>query len=95
MKDGRKRYELIDGMVISSYQPHNERNNHMKPMEICHIDDFTAMSAQLEALNKKIDNLSIRNTAMCIQKVFCDSCGGEHFTKDCQNENLFYMPERL
>ncbi|XP_073279558.1 uncharacterized protein [Primulina huaijiensis] len=32
-------------------------------------------------------------TAMRLQEIFCDKCGGEHFVKDCQEGNPFYVQE--
>ncbi|XP_073152736.1 uncharacterized protein [Henckelia pumila] len=80
-------------MASSSYQPQSERSMMQKSAGIHQVDAFTSMTAQLEAMNKKIDGLSLGNSAMRIQEVFCDRCQGEHFTKDCQTGNLFYVQD--
>ncbi|XP_073118857.1 uncharacterized protein [Henckelia pumila] len=35
-------------------------------------------------MNKRIEELSIGNSVMQVQEVWCEKCGAEHFTKDCQ-----------
>ncbi|XP_075475681.1 uncharacterized protein LOC142509402 [Primulina tabacum] len=57
------------------------------------VNDLSAVSAQLEALNRKIDGMSMNGSAMCLQEIFCDKCGGEHDMQDCQDGNPFYVPE--
>ncbi|XP_073152284.1 uncharacterized protein [Henckelia pumila] len=84
-------YELLEEMASSSYQAHNERSIPRKTQGVHQVDSFTAISAQLEVMNRKIDSLSEGAAAMRIQEVFCDTCGGEHFTKDCQTDNHFYV----
>ncbi|XP_073133495.1 uncharacterized protein [Henckelia pumila] len=86
-------YELFEEMASSSYQPQSERSMMRKSAGIHQVDAFTSMTAQLEAMNKKIDGLSLGNSAMRIQEVFCDRCQGEHFTKDCQTGNPFYVQD--
>ncbi|XP_073123845.1 uncharacterized protein [Henckelia pumila] len=86
-------YELFEEMASSSYQPQSERSMMQKSAGIHQVDAFTSMTAQLEAMNKNIDGLSLGNSATRIQEVFCDRCQGEHFTKDCQDGNPFYVQD--
>ncbi|XP_075500045.1 uncharacterized protein LOC142538615 [Primulina tabacum] len=57
------------------------------------VNDLSAVSAQLEALNRKIDGMSMSGSAMRLQEIFCDKCGGEHDVQDCQDGNPFYVLE--
>ncbi|XP_075487951.1 uncharacterized protein LOC142527119 [Primulina tabacum] len=57
------------------------------------VNDLSAVSAQLEALNRKIDGMSMSGSAMRLQEIFCDKCGGEHDVQDCQDGNPLYVPE--
>ncbi|XP_073138487.1 uncharacterized protein [Henckelia pumila] len=86
-------YELFEEMASSSYQPQSERSLMQKSAVIHQVDTFTSMTAHLEPMNKKIDGLSIGNSAMHIQEVFCDRFQGENFTKDCQIGNPFYVQD--
>ncbi|XP_073137635.1 uncharacterized protein [Henckelia pumila] len=61
-------YELFEEMDSSSYQPQSERSMMRKSAGIHQVDAFTSMTAQLEAMNKKIDGLSLGNSAMRIQE---------------------------
>ncbi|XP_075475898.1 uncharacterized protein LOC142515052 [Primulina tabacum] len=57
------------------------------------VNDLSEVSAQLEALNRKIDGMSMSESTMRLQEIFCDKCGGEHDVQDCQDGNPFYVPE--
>ncbi|XP_073153095.1 uncharacterized protein [Henckelia pumila] len=86
-------YELFEEMASSSYQPQPERSMMRKSAGIHQLDAFTSMTAQLEAMNKNIDGFSLGTSSMRIQEVFYDRFQGEHFTKDCQTGNPFYVPD--
>ncbi|XP_073132930.1 uncharacterized protein [Henckelia pumila] len=83
-------YELIEEMASSSYHPQAERSATQKSMGIHQVDAFTSVAAQLEVMNKRIEELSVGNSVMRVQEVWCVKCGAEHFTKDCQT---FSQPE--
>lgn len=68
-------YELLDEMAASSYHPQSERNNKRRSAGAHQVTDFSAMSAQLEALNRKIDSLSVNGTVMCLQEILCEMWG--------------------
>ncbi|XP_073153053.1 uncharacterized protein [Henckelia pumila] len=87
LEDG---YELIEKMASSSYHPLSERSATQKSNGIHQVDAFTSVAAQLEVMNKRIEELSIGNSVMRVQEVWCEKCGAEHFTKDCQT---FFQPE--
>ncbi|XP_075507472.1 uncharacterized protein LOC142544295 [Primulina tabacum] len=39
----------------------------------------------------KLNGLNMGGTAMRLLEIFCEKCGGEHFVKDCQDDNPFYV----
>ena len=49
---------------------------------------FFTLSAQLDALNRKMDKYIVSN--MYVQNRTCDYCGGEHAYLECSVDNLFY-----
>ncbi|XP_031277994.1 uncharacterized protein LOC116136420 [Pistacia vera] len=51
------------------------------------IDDITALAAQMQALNKKIDGLQIQK--LVIVASMCDFCGEDHPNHECQSGNMF------
>ncbi|XP_075486211.1 uncharacterized protein LOC142525806 [Primulina tabacum] len=78
-------------MAASSYHPQSDRQR--RGAGVNQVNDLSAVSAQLEALNRKIDGMSMSGSAMRLQEIFCDKCGGEHDVQDCQDGNPFYVPE--
>ncbi|XP_073120097.1 uncharacterized protein [Henckelia pumila] len=81
-KSSEDGYELIEEMASSSYHPLSERSAARKSNGIHQVDAFTSVAAQLEVMNKRIEELSIGNSVMRVQEVWCEKCGAEHFTKD-------------
>ncbi|XP_073158946.1 uncharacterized protein [Henckelia pumila] len=57
------------------------------------IDAFNSVAAQLEVMNNRIEEISLGNSEMRIQEVWCDKRGAEHFTKYCQIGNPSYQLE--
>ena len=53
------------------------------------MDKVFILSAQVEALRRKIDNLNASN--MYVQKIICDYCGWEHAYLDCPIDYWFYQ----
>ncbi|XP_075479313.1 uncharacterized protein LOC142520196 [Primulina tabacum] len=92
-KTAEEGYELLEEMAASSYHPQSERNNRRKSAGVHQVTDFSAITAQFDALNRKLDSLNVGGTAMRLQEIFCDNCGGEHYAKDCQDDNPFYVQE--
>ncbi|XP_073121648.1 uncharacterized protein [Henckelia pumila] len=86
-------YELIEKMISSCYHPQSERNAARRPAGMHQVDAFTSVAAQLEVMNKRIEELTLGQSAMRIQEVWCEKCGVEHFTKDCKTGNLSYQPD--
>ncbi|XP_073300504.1 uncharacterized protein [Primulina huaijiensis] len=92
-KTAEEGYELLEEMSASSYHPQSERNTQRRTAEIHQVTDFSAVTAQLEALNRKIDSMNVNGTAMRLQEIFCEKCRGEHYVKDCQDSGPFYVNE--
>ncbi|XP_073317235.1 uncharacterized protein [Primulina huaijiensis] len=80
-------------MAASNYHPQSEKNSQRRSAGVHQVTDYSAITALLEALNRKIDSLNVNGTAMHLQEVFCDKCLGEHFAKDCQDSGPFYVQE--
>ncbi|XP_075489545.1 uncharacterized protein LOC142528385 [Primulina tabacum] len=92
-KTAEEGYELLEEMATSSYHPQSERNTPRRNAGVHQVTDFSAVTAQLEALNRKIDSMNVNGTAMRLQEIFCEKCGGEHYVKDCQDSGPFYVNE--
>ncbi|XP_073271486.1 uncharacterized protein [Primulina huaijiensis] len=86
-------YELLEEMAASSYHPQPERNNQRRSAGVHQVTDLSAIAAQLDVLNRKLDGLNMGGTAMRLQEIFCEKCGGEHYIKDCQDSGPFYVQE--
>ena len=52
-------------------------------------DAFYTLSAQLDALNKKMDKYIASN--MYVQNIICDYCRGEHSYSKSQVDNYLYL----
>ena len=52
------------------------------------VDEFSILSAQVEALKRKIDNFNASN--MFVQNIICDYCGGGRAYSDCPINNWCY-----
>ncbi|XP_073120506.1 uncharacterized protein [Henckelia pumila] len=80
-------------MASSSYHPQSGRNVARRPAGMHQVDAFTSVAAHLEVMNKRIEELTLGQSAMRIQEVWYEKCGAKHFTKDCQTGNPSYQPE--
>ena len=56
------------------------------------VDEVSILSAQVEALRRKIDYFNASN--MYVQNIICDYCGGEHAYSDCPIDNWFYTSSK-
>ncbi|XP_073270202.1 uncharacterized protein [Primulina huaijiensis] len=92
-KTAEEGYELLEEMAASSYHPQSERNTQRRNVRVHQVTGFSAVIAQLEALNRKIDSMNANGTAMRLQEIFCEKCGGEHYVKDCQDSGPFNVNE--
>ncbi|XP_073017867.1 uncharacterized protein [Primulina eburnea] len=92
-KTAEEGYELLEEMAASCYHPQSEWNTQRGNAGVHQVTDFSAVTEQLEALNRKIDSMNVNGTAMRLQEIFCEKCGGEHYVKDCQDNGPFYVNE--
>ncbi|XP_075507576.1 uncharacterized protein LOC142544410 [Primulina tabacum] len=90
-KTAEEGYELLEEMATSSYHPQSERNNQRRSAGVHQVTYLSAITAQLDVLNRKLDGLNMGGTAMRLQEILCEKCGCEHFVKDCQDDNPFYV----
>ncbi|XP_075521435.1 uncharacterized protein LOC142554656 [Primulina tabacum] len=86
-------YKLLEDMAASSYHPQSERNTQRRNAGVHQVTDFSVVTAQLEALNGKIDSMNVNGTEKRLKEIFCEKCGGEHYVKDCQDSGPFYVNE--
>ncbi|GKU88727.1 hypothetical protein SLEP1_g2957 [Rubroshorea leprosula] len=79
-------YKLLDEMASNSYQWTNDRAT-KKGVGLRNVDAFTSLSAQISALNKKLDNLGA--SAMSISSNSCCELCGQfgHASVECQVGN--------
>ncbi|GKV41179.1 hypothetical protein SLEP1_g48746 [Rubroshorea leprosula] len=79
-------YKLLDEMASNSYQWTNDRAT-KKGVGLHNVDAFTSLSAQISALNKKLDNLGA--SAMSISSNSCCELCGQfgHASVECQVGN--------
>ncbi|KAJ8768975.1 hypothetical protein K2173_023970 [Erythroxylum novogranatense] len=86
-------YRLIDKMATSSFQYHSERHS-KRPTGARVVDNTVVLSAQMDVLMKKLDNLmhSVRGGASSSLRscAVCEHCGGDsHASSECQVGNPF------
>lgn len=89
-KNAEEGYELLEEMAASSYIPRSERQ---RSAGVHQVSDLSAVTAQLDALHRKLDIMNVSGATMRLQEIFCDKCGGEHDVHDFQDDNPFYVPE--
>src|SRR5262249_49639079 len=86
-KTPKAAYELIDEMATNSYQWQIDRAATKKPAGVHNVDVVTALAAQIELLNKKIDGMSVGRAMMC------ELCGVNGYKSiDYQARNPFAQP---
>ncbi|XP_073054086.1 uncharacterized protein [Primulina eburnea] len=93
-KTAEEGYELLEEMAASNYHPQFERKNQRRSAGVHQVTDLSAITAQLDVLNRKLDGLNMGGTAMRLQEIICKKYGGEHYVKDFQDSGPFYVPER-
>src|SRR5262249_24383784 len=82
-------YELIDEMATNSYQWQVDRAATKKQVGVRNVDAVTALAAQIELLNKKMDGMSVGVMMMC------KLCGvPRHKSVECQDGIPFENPRK-
>ncbi|XP_052203104.1 uncharacterized protein LOC127808573 [Diospyros lotus] len=81
-------YELLDEMASNSYQWQADRLPMRRPTIGHEVSNISSLSAQVAALNAKLDNLC--NPSMPTRSITCDLCGAVgHSSVECQMGNTF------
>ena len=80
-KSYEEAYELIEMMAANEYQNSNQRLSQGKIAGILEVNTVTALAAQLEALNKKLDFMSKHGVPQVAS--VCELCEGAHETSQC------------
>ncbi|XP_010253000.1 PREDICTED: uncharacterized protein LOC104594412 [Nelumbo nucifera] len=87
-------HALIEEMAANNYQWHSKRAQVRRQPGLHNVDTYIALSAQIGALSKKIDEMQM--AAMHVQTVACEWCGGGHISTKCQVGNQFVQsPEQV
>ena len=83
-KNQEEAWELLEEMVSTNTQWHNERGAPKKggKHDVSQID---LMAAKLEALTKNLDKLQPKANAVNAKEVICEYCAGDHRGVDCVN----------
>ena len=84
-KNASEAFNLLEVMASNNYQWPNERTT-KKAAGLYEIDGFSALTAKVESLSRKLDTISV-NVVQSVQ--VCDLCGGPHQSVDCQVGNPF------
>ncbi|GKV46238.1 hypothetical protein SLEP1_g53237 [Rubroshorea leprosula] len=84
-------YNLIEEMASNSYQWGSERSHIKKNAGIYGVDAFTALTAQIEALNQKLTRMNV--STIQATSINCDLCGGAHPSSECL-EGFQQPPEK-
>ena len=92
-KTPKQAYELLEEMASNSYQWPIERLPVRRTSGVHNIDAITALAAQMQVLNKKIDGLQMQKPA--IVAFMCDFCGEDHPNHECQSGNMFAIDSML
>lgn len=66
----RAGFELLEKMALKSYTQQTPRDSTTTKAGVHHVDQFTALAAQMEALNSKVDKLASNSVQTC-----CSLCG--------------------
>ncbi|OWM68182.1 hypothetical protein CDL15_Pgr016382 [Punica granatum] len=77
-KSDDEAYELLEQMTMN--RP-SERTNPRREAGVYELDTANTLHAQIAALHKKIDAMSIHLTQ--VPATTCENCGGEHQSNQC------------
>jgi hypothetical protein len=84
-KSYEEAYDLIEMMAANEYQNPSQRLQQNKVAGVLQVDTATALSAQLEALNMKVDSLA--NLGLQQVASICELCASGHDTRQCAISN--------
>ena len=89
-KTPKEAYNLLDKMVSNSYQWPTKIILVHKASRVHEVDAFMAIVAQIEALNKKMYNMSV--SGMKIKNMTYDFCDKRHVSTEFQVDTTFEQP---
>ncbi|KAK1439692.1 hypothetical protein QVD17_05512 [Tagetes erecta] len=85
---GKKRpqeaYDMLERVAAKSYSSHAPRSRTSRH-GVHQVDSYTALTAQLEALSTKVDQMQVNRVHTC-----CELCGGPHPGSDCQMGEMMH-----
>nr|GEZ78881.1 hypothetical protein [Tanacetum cinerariifolium] len=95
-------YKVIEDIAVHThewYAPQDRvsRRATIKVVEADGVSEIDALTNQMAMFNKKFDKL---NATIVTMQVGCESCGGPHLTKDCDDkpmsssEDAFWVNQR-
>ncbi|KAK1429674.1 hypothetical protein QVD17_11888 [Tagetes erecta] len=79
-------YELLEKVAKKNYSQQGPRSK----KGVHQVDSYTALTAQLEALSTKFDQMQANRVQGC-----CELCGGPHMSSDCQAGNMYDSHEHV
>ena len=84
-KSANEAFNLLEVMASNNYQWPNERAT-KKTAGLYEIDGFSALTAKVASLSRKLDTISVNVVQFVL---VCDLCEGPHQSVDCQVSNPF------
>ena len=94
-KTPEEAYNLIEVMASNNYMKSSDRNASRRVAGVHEIDNYTALSAQLAAIQKQLGvALKVNAIETSSSSLICDFCAGNHASGDCQVGNPFAQQEQ-
>ena len=85
-KYSHEAYQLLEDMAESNVHWHSDRQNHKRPSGVFGMEALTTLTAQMEAMNRKIEALAVTSFSNS-PSVTCELCGGPHAYSECPQGN--------
>ncbi|XP_022889018.1 uncharacterized protein LOC111404443 [Olea europaea var. sylvestris] len=83
MKTIDEALELFERVAITIAMWASERVVHKKVPGVYEVDTYTALSAKIDSLVHKIENMSQSTNAVQAKRASCEECGTDHSTVNC------------
>ena len=87
-KYSHEAYSLLEDMADSNVNWNSERQNHRRSSGVFGVDVVASLSAQLDAMNKKIEALAVSQPQASTIVMECKLCGGPHTYNNCPQGNF-------
>ena len=94
-KTPKQEQDLIEQMTMDNYQWSTARTKPSRQVGVYDVDAVTALTAQIEAMNKKIDGLTLSQNQPKFMK--CDSYREKDRTQECSGVANYFgtVPHNL